>query len=129
VQAKNRSEFEKATKIMETMRTRPRKAWKKMRSLQAGHNSHHRTLQVVNFSEDGVKAINDKENLRTACNHFEKVYNRESFFDPTVIDDIPQCPENPNFDQLPSLEELNKAIAEMPSLAAPQESPASLQLR
>ena len=111
VRAKNRSEFDKATKIMETMRTRPRKAWKKMRSLQAGRNSHHRTVQVVNFSKDGVKATNDKENLQIACNHFEKVYNSESFFDPTVIDDVPQCPENPNFDQLPSLEELNKAIA------------------
>ena len=79
VRAKNRSEFEKATKIMEMMRTRPRKAWKKMRSLQAGHNSHHRTVQVVNFSEDGVKATNDKANLQIACNHLDKVYNRESF--------------------------------------------------
>jgi hypothetical protein len=93
-----------------------------MRSLQAGHNAHHRTIQVVNFSEDGVKATNDKENLQIACNHFEKVHNQESFFDPTVIDDVPQRPENPNFDQLPSLEELNKAIAEMASLAAPGES-------
>ena len=122
VRAKNRSEFDKATKIMETMRTRPRKAWKKMRSLQAGHNLPHQTIQAVNFSENGVKATNNKESLQIACNHFEKVYNRESFFDPTVIDDVSQCPENPNFDQLPSLEELNKAIAEMALLAAPGES-------
>ena len=109
-------------KSMETMCTRPRKAWKKMRSLQAGHNPHHHTVQTVNFSQDGVKATSDKENLQIACNHFEKVYNRESFFDPTVIDDVPQRPENENFDQLPSLDELNKAIAEMASLAAPGES-------
>ena len=46
-------------------------------------------------------------------------FHRESFFDPTVIDDVPQRPENPDLDQLPSLEELNKAIAEIASLAAP----------
>jgi hypothetical protein len=39
--AKNRLEYKKLVKIMDTIQTRPCKAWKKMRSLQAGHNLHH----------------------------------------------------------------------------------------
>ena len=74
--AKNRSEYKKARKIMESIRKRPHKAWKKMRSLQAGHNSHHRINQVTFFAREGVKAANDKENIGIACSHFEKVYNR-----------------------------------------------------
>jgi hypothetical protein len=107
---------------MMTMKSRPRKAWAKMRSLQAGHNSHHRVNQAVNFSQDGVKATNDKENLEIACTHFEKVYNRVSSFDPTVIDDVEQRPKDLDHDQLPTIEELNKAISDMASLAAPGES-------
>jgi hypothetical protein len=119
--AKNGSEYEKAMRIMETMRTRPRKAWKKTRSLQAGHNSHHRVNQVVYFARNGIKATSNKENVGIACSHFEKVYSRESSFDPTVIDELQQCPENLDFDQLPTLGELNKAITDMASLAAPGE--------
>jgi hypothetical protein len=49
------------------------------------------------------------------------VYNRQSSFDPTVIDKVPQHPKNPDFDQLPTLGELNKAITNMASLVAPGE--------
>jgi hypothetical protein len=43
----------------------------------------------------------------------------ESSYDPSIIDDIPQYPESINFDQLPSIEELDEAISSMASLAAP----------
>ena len=42
--AKHRSEFKKAIAIMKMMKTKPRDAWKKMRDLQAGHNSHHKNI-------------------------------------------------------------------------------------
>jgi exonuclease III len=120
--AKNRSEFKKALAIMKTMRSRPREAWARMRNLEAGHNAHHRINKVTNFAKDGIKATNDKENLKFTCDHFEKVYNRESSFDPSIVDEIPQRPESVDFDQLPSIEELNEAIKGMASLAAPGES-------
>jgi methylthioribose-1-phosphate isomerase len=47
------------------------------------------------------------------------VYNRESSFDLTVIDEVLQHPEDLKFDQLPTIEELNKAITNMASLTAP----------
>jgi exonuclease III len=120
--AKHRSEFKKAVGIMKTMRAKPREAWAKMRNLQAGHNSHHKIQQVLNFSQEGVKATNDKQNLEFACKHFEKVYNMDSSYDPSVVDDIPQYPDSPDFDQLPSFEELDSAISDMASLAAPGDS-------
>jgi hypothetical protein len=89
-----------------------------MRNLQAGHNYHHKIGRVLQFTQDGIKATNDKENLQVACMHFEKVYNMESSYDPTTVDDIPQYPESHDFDQLPSIEELNEAILNIASLAA-----------
>jgi hypothetical protein len=78
--AKHRSEFNKAVKIMEMIHTRPQKAWKKMHSLEAGHNSHHpmnNEPSGYNFAQYSVKATNDEENIKEiTCNHFEKVYNR-----------------------------------------------------
>jgi hypothetical protein len=71
-------------------------------------NSHHRVNQVVNFAQDGVKAANDKEILKIACTHFEKVYNRVSSFDPTAIDDVLQRPEDLDHNQLPTIEELTR---------------------
>ena len=62
-----------------------------------------------------------KENIQITCSHLKKAYNQELLFDPTVIDKVPQRPENLNFDQLPTLQELNKANANMASLAAPVE--------
>lgn len=56
------------------------------------------------------------------CSHFEKVNNRVSLFDLPVIDNGLQHSEDLDFDQLPTLEELNKAISNMTSLAAPGES-------
>jgi hypothetical protein len=46
----------------------------------------------------------------------------ESSYNPTIVNDIPQHPESPGFDQLPLIEELNKAILNMTSLAAPGDS-------
>jgi hypothetical protein len=50
------------------------------------------------------------------------VYNRQLSFDATVIDKMPQCPENMYFDQLLTPGELNKVITHMGSFAAPGES-------
>jgi hypothetical protein len=64
--AKNRSEYKKVVGIMELIQKRPCKAWKKMWSLQAGHNSHHQMNQVVYFAQGGTKATSDKENMFAA---------------------------------------------------------------
>jgi hypothetical protein len=74
---KKRSAYKKAESVMNLMRAKPQEAWAMARKLEAGHNSHHWTNQVLNFSKDGVKVTNDKENLDIACKHFEQgVYNR-----------------------------------------------------
>jgi hypothetical protein len=69
--AKNRSEFKKAAAIMKTMSSKPREAWVRMQNLEAGHNAHHKINKAFNFAKDGIKATNDKENLKIASNHFE----------------------------------------------------------
>jgi hypothetical protein len=51
--AKNHSKYKKLMKIVKTMKTRKRKAWARMRSLQAGHNLHHHMNQVINSAQDG----------------------------------------------------------------------------
>jgi hypothetical protein len=107
---------------MKTIKSKPREAWAKMWNLQAGHYAHHKIAQVLNFSQNRTKATNDKDNLKFTCNHFEKVYNLESSYGPSVIDNIPQYPESPDFDQLPSIAELKEAISNMASLAAPGDS-------
>jgi hypothetical protein len=45
------------------------------KKLEAIHNSHHWTNQVLNFSKDGAKVMNDKENLDITYKHLEHVYN------------------------------------------------------
>ena len=104
------------------MKSKPQEAWAKMWNLQAGHNPYHKIIQVLNFAKNGVKALNNKENLKIASEHFEKVYNRESSYDPNVVNNIPQYPESPNFNQLPSIVELND-----PSLIWPPSLPLGTQ--
>jgi hypothetical protein len=60
--------------------------------------------------------------LHVPTSKFKMVYNRVSSFNPGVIDDVLQCPEDLDHDQLPSIEELDKAINNMTLLAAPGES-------
>jgi hypothetical protein len=107
---------------MNLMRVKPQEAWAMARKLEAGHNSHHRTNQVLNFSKDGVKLTNNKENLNIICKHLEQVYNRELLFDPSIINEVEQRPENLEFNQLPTIEELDNVITSMATLAAPGES-------
>jgi hypothetical protein len=62
---------------------------------------------VLNFAQEIFKAMNDKEKLDIACKHFEKVYNRKSSDDPSIINEIPHCPESIELDQLPKIKELD----------------------
>jgi hypothetical protein len=74
------------------MHSKPCEVWAKMRNVQAGHNLHHKTTNhFLNFAMDGIKATNNEENLKIVCKHFKKVYNMESSYDLSIIDNsIPQ---------------------------------------
>jgi hypothetical protein len=61
-------------------------AWARMQKLQTRYNLHHKIDQVLDFAQDGIKATNDKDNLKFACNHFKKVFNRELSYVPSIID-------------------------------------------
>jgi hypothetical protein len=82
-------------------------------TLKPGTNVHHKINKVPNVAKDCIKATNDKENLKIASSHFEKINNRESSYDPYVVEEIPQQPESVDFDQ-----DLKKTIKGMASMAA-----------
>ena len=57
--------------------------------------------------------------LDRCAEHFNGVLNQDSEFDRTVLNDIPQYPVKQNLDDLPTLEEVIKAIGELSSGKAP----------
>jgi hypothetical protein len=80
--SKTRLVFKKWEAMMELMRSKPRESWVMARNLEAGHNSHHQTNQVLHFSKDGVKAMGDKgENLLDiTCTNTSKMSTIENHF-------------------------------------------------
>jgi hypothetical protein len=83
--ANNRLAYKKAKSVMNLMRAKPREVCAMARKLEAGHTSHHWTNQVLlNFSNDGVTANNDKKNLKIACTTLNKYTTGNHYLTPQL---------------------------------------------
>jgi exonuclease III len=106
------------------MARNPKRTWKQVRVLEAGLTGHHkqaRTKRYVNTS--GVEAMNDREDVENASEHFQKVYNRDDApVDFSVLEDIKQREMLPELEREPEMLELVSAIKAMRGEAAPGES-------
>jgi hypothetical protein len=73
-------------KIEELKTDYPRRFWKQKDTLQAGLTGHHTKRTTKRFSENGgAQAMNDTDDIKILSKHFTKVYNRDSTFDPEVL--------------------------------------------
>ena len=86
--------------------------------LKAVHGPSHKSSQSVK-SKDGVLLTEPSKVLDRWAEHFNGVLNQDSDFDRTVLDDLPQYPVKQSLDDLPTLEEVIKAIGELSSGKAP----------
>jgi len=63
-------------------------AWEVVFQIIKGFNAHHNDYNLKTFvNKEGKISKNTKENSQTLKTHFQEVFNRESNFDPTVIDE------------------------------------------
>ena len=72
------------------------------------------------LSADGATLITDKEKILDRwAEHFESVLNRPSSINNEAIERLPQVPINESMDNVPTLEEIQKAIRQLSSGKAP----------
>jgi hypothetical protein len=64
---------------------------------------------------DGRLATSDAENLEVYAPYCKKLYNRESSFDPTVLDELEQKPIIHDLSDLPTDDEIKAGIAKLKS--------------
>ena len=63
--------------------------------------------------EDGTSCSTPEENAQVFRSHFEKLYSRPANYDPTVIDELPQHAVAQQCDQLPTDDEIRKAVQKL----------------
>ena len=66
--------------------------------------------------------MNDTDDIKILSRHFKKVYNRDSSFDPEVLNKLRKRETRQDFAHPPSREELRIAVKKMNSLAAQGDS-------
>jgi hypothetical protein len=92
-------------------RTNPRVAWEYIRLLSSGSTAHHKKkVKMAMKMANGKPATNDKENMAIFGPHFERVFNNHRPVDPTILDEIPQCPNLHEIDSPITFDEVNTAI-------------------
>ena len=98
----------------------PKAAWEVVFQIIEGFNAHHSDYNPKTFSnKEGRISKNTEENTRTLKTHFQEVFNRDSEFDPTVIDDLTQLPIISTLDNTPTADEIRGAIKKMKNNKAP----------
>jgi hypothetical protein len=68
---------------------------------------------------DGKLLSNDKENMTVFGPHFDHVFNNHRPVDPTILDDIPQCPILHNIDSPITFAEVDAAINKLKNGKSP----------
>jgi hypothetical protein len=75
-----------------------------------------KTPKKMSFRKaDGELATSDAENLEVYAPYCEKLYNRESRFDPKVLDELEQRPIIHDLSDLPTDDEIKAGIAKLKS--------------
>jgi hypothetical protein len=92
-------------------------------NLQAGLIGHHVKRTTKRFAKgNGTQAMNNTDDIKILSRHFEKVYNRDSLYDPDILKKLRKRDAIQDFAQPPTRDKLTLAIKKMNSLAAPGES-------
>ena len=66
---------------------------------------------------DGTKCTSPEENAKVFQNHFEKLYNRQSTFDPEILESLPQSPILMTCEQHPTKKDIRKALCRLKNKA------------
>ena len=96
-------------------------AWDALKTIKKGLSMTKPTAMRKMKKADGSICSNAKENASVFRDHFEKLYDKQPTFDPTVLDTLPQTPVHTGYDHLPSDEEIVKATSKLKN-SAPGES-------
>ena len=84
--------------------------WDAISLLKKGLNKPPPKKQVMMQKADGSKCTTPEENADVFRAHFEKLYNREEMFDPSVLQSVPQSPTMNSLSTIPDAIEIKKAI-------------------
>ena len=96
-------------------------AWDALKSLKKGLTVTKPTATRKMRKSDGTYCINAQENASVFRDHFENLYNRHPYFDPSVLDSLEQLPVHTGYDIVPSDEEIIRATSKLKN-SAPGES-------
>ena len=96
-------------------------AWDALNSLKRGLTLTKPTATRKMKKPDGTLCINAQENASVFREHFEKLYDRNPRFDPTVLDSLEQLPVQIGYDALPNDDEISRATSRLKN-SSPGES-------
>jgi hypothetical protein len=102
------------------MRSNPHVAWEYICPLTKGNTVHHKKkVQIARKMTDGKLASNGKEKMTVFGPHFNRIFNKHCPDDPTILDNIPQCPIFNNIDSPITFAEVDAAINKLKNGKSP----------
>ena len=87
--------------------------WECIRRLQQAYAGRRPCIPTEVKKEDGQLTNGPSEMLQRWHQHFSKLLNQQSNFDEEVIQQLPVVPPNPEFDDPPSMEELQLSLSQL----------------
>lgn len=101
--------------------------WDGIKLIKRGLDKPPPSAHIMMTKEDGSKCKTQEENAEVFHKHFQKLYNREATFDPTVLDLLDQSPVDHSTGIEPTLEDIKKSIQHLRN-NAPGESGITAQM-
>ena len=93
----------------------PRTVWKMVGEIKDGCSTWKKAATVRLRKADGTWCETAEENAMRFMEHFGKVLNIKTSFDPTVLELVKQRPMRPKLDKAPSVKEVEAALKKMKS--------------
>jgi len=84
--------------------------WDSIKSLKNGLKKPAPVREKMMTKPNGTKCKSTEGNAEVFRNHFEKLYNRQSTFDPEVLNSLEQCPILAECEQHPTEVNIKKAL-------------------
>ena len=94
-----------------------KKCWETINELKKGLSKSRPSNDKMMQKEDGTKCKTSAENAEVFQHYFEKLYGREPSFDPLVVDLLTQRPTVADCNQLPSDEDIRRAVQKLKNKA------------
>ena len=103
------------------MKFTPKQAWKAVRVLVGGRESHHLKPVVMRMRlTDGTLATTDSENASILAPHFERIYTRDRPITWEALDDIPICDTVEGINESIKWEEVKFAVSKLANGKSPR---------